>query len=318
MCFFFLVACATGNPAYRHPGHARHSSKPDITVNIRSLSNCTDSRDTRLHLNSHKPVMVIVHGRFSSPGLFRPLADTFALYGQQTICFDYNDRDSLVKSSHELIAAIEALSDVLQQPKIRVLGHSQGGLVARRALIEERADRLETNNAEISLITVSAPFGGIKSAAPCGSTALAWLSLGLIKPVCWIISGSKYKEITPDSEFIRHPGRLIPAINRHLEIVTDEANTCRHYDGRGSCVEDDYVFSLDEQTNRRVDSDKRLSSVLVKSGHVEIVGNATKVPQKLVRILQRQGMLGFPPARDLASVSGYPIKNAALNPGTVR
>lgn len=303
--FVFLAACAPrhDNPLHRPLNYVRYLPKPDIAVNIRSLSNCTYSGDIELHLNAQAPVTVVVHGTFSSPRQFRSLAKAFALYGQQVVCFNYNDRGSLVKSSHELIVAIETLADVLQHPEILVLGHSQGGLVARRALIMQRADRLRVNNAKINLITVSAPFGGIKSATPCGSTALAWLSLGLIKPVCWIISGSKYKEITPDSEFIRHPGRLIPAIRSHLEIITDEAGTCRHYDSRGACVEDDYVFSIDEQINRRVDNDNRLSSILVKSGHVAIVGNATAAPQKLVGILQREGLLGFSPERGLAQTS---------------
>lgn len=306
LCLALLTACAPP-PRRDHTiyplSYLSHLPEPDITVNIPSLCNCTYSGDTRLHLDSQSPVTVVVHGQSSSPRQFRSLAGAFALHGQQTVCFKYNDRDSLAKSSHELIIAIEALANVLRHPEITVLGHSQGGLVARRAFIMERADRLDANTAKIKLITVSAPFGGIKSAIPCNSRALTWLSLGLIKPLCYLISGDKYKEITPNSEFIRHPGRLVPAISSHLEIITDEAGTCRHYDNRGACVEDDYVFGIDEQINRRVDNDSRFSSVLVKSGHVAIVGNATTAPQKLVGILQREGMLGFSPERGLAQTS---------------
>lgn len=298
LCLFsvFLAACAPRqeNTLYRPLNNLGYLPNPDITANIRGLSNCTHSSDNRLRLNSTEPVIILVHGCFSSAGRFRSLAETLAFHGRQVICFNYNDRDSLVKSSGELIAAIEALSGVLHQPRITLLGHSQGGLIARRALIKERPDRLNARDSQIDLITVSAPFGGVEMAAACGSTTLAWLSLGLIKPICHLAAGSKYKEITPNSEFIRHPGQLIPAVSRHLRIITDEADTCRHYDKHGSCIEDDYVLSLGEQTHDIVESGMRLLPVLIKSGHVEIMGGTTQAPQKLIGILKQQGFLEAP------------------------
>jgi hypothetical protein len=293
----FLAACAARdeNLVYRPLHNIGYLPKSDIAVKIPSLSNCTDAGDTRLHLNTQEPVTVIVHGCFSSAGLFRSLAEVFAFHGQQTVCFNYNDRDSLAKSSHELITAIEALSRHMPQARLSVIGHSQGGLIARRAFINERSDRLELEHAKIQLTTISAPFGGIESAAHCGSTTLAWLSLGLVKPLCQLITGRKYSEIPPGSKFIDQPGRLIPAVNRHLKIVTDERDTCRVYNKNGVCIEDDYVFSLDEQAQPAVDADTRLSAVTVKSGHVEIVGNAVTAPQKLIGILQQQGILNTTP-----------------------
>lgn len=296
-CLILLAACVNRheNAVYRPLNNTQYLPEPDTTVNIRALSNCTHSSDNNIHLNTAEPVTVLVHGCFSSAGRFRSLAEALAFHGQQVICFNYNDRDSLMKSSHELIVAIETLSGVLQQPEITLIGHSQGGVIARRALINERTDRLATHNVEINLITVSAPFGGIKFTSACGSTTLAWLTLGLIKPICQLAAGNKYKEITPNSEFTRHPGRLIPAVTRHLRIITDETNTCRRYNKYGDCIEDDYVLSLDEQTHRTADMDMRLSSVLVKSGHVEIMGGTTEAPQKLIGILQQQEFLKAAP-----------------------
>lgn len=273
-----------------------HLPEADINVEIPSLSQCTHPDDVNLRLNSLKPVNVIVHGCFSSAGRFRSLADVFAFHGQQTVCFNYNDRDSLTESSAQLIAAIEKLSEVLQQPEITVIGHSQGGLVARRAFIEERSDRLGTTNVRIHLTTISAPFGGIHSAAHCGSKTLAWLSLGLTKPICRMITGSKYREIPPNSDFIQRPGRLLAAVSRHLRIVTDELDSCRQYDEHNNCIEDDFVFSLDEQTQPAIENDTGLQSVVVKSGHVEIVGSGQTPPTKLIGILQQQGILAATPA----------------------
>jgi len=297
-CCCALCACANQQGAYVDTplSNADYLPEPDVAIQIESLSNCTDPHSRTLQLDSHEPVTVIVHGCFSSAGRFRSLADVYAFHGQQAVCFNYDDRDSLTNSSGKLIAAVEELSAVLQTPEITIIGHSQGGLVARRALIEERDDRMEDVDLDIALATISAPFGGIEASAHCGSTVLAWLSLGLTRPVCRLITGRKYREIPPNSEFILEPGRLVPAVGKHLKIVTDEVNSCREYDDRGDCIEDDFVFSIDEQTQPGVDRDPGLSSLLVKSGHVEIVGDASTPPTKLIGILQQQGFLRATPA----------------------
>ena len=288
-----LSACAHQQETYLDSplSNASYLPKPDVTVQIGSLSNCTHPDSDELRLNSQEPITVIVHGCFSSAGKFRSLADVFAFHGQQTVCFNYDDRDSLTNSSKELITAIEELSGVLQEPEITVIGHSQGGLVARRAFIEERSDRIAISDVEIDLATISTPFGGIGAAAHCGSRPLAWLSLGLIKPLCQIITGRKYREIPSNSEFIRQPGQLVASVNRHLKIVTDEVNTCRVYDERGNCTQDDFVFSVDEQKQQYVDAEPGMLPLMVKAGHVEIVGDANTVPEKLIGLLQEQGVL---------------------------
>jgi len=300
LCCLLLAACASTstNKSSSPLSNSERLPQANLAVRIPFLSNCTQSDDATLHLNTNEPVTIIVHGCFSSAGRFRSLADVFAFHGQQAVCFNYNDRDKLASSSAELVTAIRELSKVLQHPEITVLGHSQGGLVARRALITEREDSFEADNVDLSLITISAPFGGIKAAAHCGSKALAWLSLGLTKLICQAVTGSKYSEIPPNSEFINNPGNLIPAVNQHLLIATDELGSCRRYNDRHECVEDDYVFSLTEQTLQAVELDTSLSSIVVKSGHVEIVGEGSTVPNKLIEILQQQGFLNSTPSEN--------------------
>ena len=297
---FIVSACAHQDETYLDSplSNAKHLPNPDATVKIASLSNCTRPDSDELHLNSQEPVTVIVHGCFSSAGRFRALADVFAFHGQQTFCFSYDDRDSLTKSSKELITAMEELSSVLQDPDITIIGHSQGGLVARRALIEDRSGRLASDEVEIDLATISTPFGGIGAAAHCGSKTLAWLSLGLVKPLCQIITGSKYRDIPATSDFILKPGQLVPSVNRHIKIVTDEVGTCRDYDEHGVCRKDDFVFSVDEQNQHIVDANEGLVALLVKAGHVEIVGDANTVPEKLIGIFQQQGILRATPEED--------------------
>ena len=299
-CCFLLTACAHQDETYLELplSNAKHLPVPDVTARIVSLSNCTNAESDELRLNSQEPVTVIVHGCFSSAGMFRSLADVFAFHGQQTVCFNYDDRDSLANSSKELITAIEELSAVLKKPDITVIGHSQGGLVARRALVEDRSDRLAVSDVEIDLATISTPFGGIEAAAHCGSKTLAWASLGLVKPICHIITGSKYRDIPANSDFILQPGQLVPSVSRHIKIVTDEVGTCRVYDEHGACRKDDFVFSVDEQNQHIVDAHEGLLPLLVKAGHVEIVGDANTVPEKLIGILQQQGVLRATPVEE--------------------
>jgi hypothetical protein len=290
---FILGSCASQQDTYLDSTSSYPANLPqaDITLQIPGLRNCSNKGGDEFGINTREPVTVIVHGCYSSAGRFRALADVFAFHGQQTVCFNYDDRDRLGSSSARLITALEALSDVLVEPRITLIGHSQGGLVARHALIEERPDRFDNADVAIDLATISAPFGGIEAAAHCGSTTVAWLSLGTVKIACQIITGEKYKDIPANSAFIQQPGTLLPAVNTHLKIVTDEANTCREYSDSGDCVEDDFVFSVGEQNQSTVDRQPRLSALTVKAGHVEIVGENNKIPVKLIGILQQQGYL---------------------------
>ena len=265
--------------------------KPDTSLNIAGLGPCTDNPDRTLHLNSNSSVTILAHGCFASSGRFRALAEVFAFHGQQTACFNYNDRDSLTDSADEMIAAIRELNTSINNKDFTIIGHSQGGLISRRALIRERESSLINEDINLNLVTISSPINGIDAASHCGSTTLRVATLGLITPVCYAISGGKWYEITAQSDFIQKPGNLVPQVSDYLKIVTDEKNTCRLYRNDGSCAEDDYVFSLDEQYFKVIDEDKRLKNVQVHAGHVEIVGDHTIAPRKLIRILQNQGYL---------------------------
>jgi hypothetical protein len=295
-----ISGCAPQQETYTNSplSNAGYLPDSDVTVQIASLSNCTHPDDGELHLNSQEPIIVIVHGCFSSAGRFRSLADVFAFHGQQIVCFNYDDRASLTDSSKELITALEKLSAAFPKPDLTVIGHSQGGLVARRALIEERSDRIAIDGASFELVTISAPFAGIEAAAHCGSKTLAWLSLGLTKPICRIITGQKYREIHQNSDFIMNPGQLNSFVTEHLRIVTDETDTCRNYNDRGECIEDDFVFSVGEQSQTMIDAYPGTLPVLIKAGHVEIVGDGGTAPEKLISVLQQQGYMRTTPAED--------------------
>jgi hypothetical protein len=263
----------------------------DLNLNIPGLGPCTDSAERGLQLTSHEPVVILVHGCLGSAGRFRALAEVFAFHGQQTACFSYNDRDSMMESSAQLIAALDALSAEMGTARFTVIGHSQGGLVARKALVAERPKPLEQGATSLRLVTISSPFAGISSAETCGSTVAKVATLGLIVPVCQLISGDKWFEITAASDFIRQPGKLLGQVDGYLKIVTDERGTCRRIGADGSCAESDYVFSLAEQYFPPIDNESPVTDILVKAGHVEIAGDQRVTPVKLISILQERGIM---------------------------
>jgi len=295
-----LAGCALApayapDPAPLDPGRL---PEPDLAVSIPQLGPCTDTPDRTLRLNSNHPVTVLVHGCNGSAGRFRTLAQLYAFHGQQAICFSYDDRDSLVVSSGQLIRALDELSAHQRDRRLTVIGHSMGGLVARKALEAERRGEWRRAGAKLRLATVSAPVGGIAVASHCGYRPLHWLSLGALPGICWAITGNNWYEITSSSDFIRRPGELLPSVQRYLKVVTDERGTCRRRSVDGTCIESDYIFSLDEQYHPIIDRYARLTNVEVDAGHVEIVGYKDVAPRKLLEILQREEMLArTPPGR---------------------
>lgn len=256
---------------------------------IQGLSHCTSKNVTQLKINPDEPMIVIVHGCFSSAGRFRALADVFAFHGQQTLCFNYNDRDSISASASQLNEALTQLSNVMTSPQLTVIGHSQGGLVARHGVSDSlRHSDIFTQN---TLVTISGPFGGISAATHCGWNWLHIASLGLSTAICQIVTGSKWIEIPPDSHFIQHPAELHSSVATHLKINTNEINTCRRFDAQAKCIEDDFVFSLKEQHSTIIASNQSVIEMNVNAGHVEIVGDAQVKPDKLIQILQEQRIM---------------------------
>jgi pimeloyl-ACP methyl ester carboxylesterase len=233
-----------------------------------------------------RELVVIVHGCFASAGEYESMAEAFRAQGKQAYCFNYDDREHIAHSAVQLAQVVEQLVRRAGVRRITVVGHSQGGLVARRALVRENGVSLA--GAEIRLVTVSAPFGGIRAASQCASLAHSVLSLGLNKLVCLAISGNKWSEIPPGVAFVEQPGTLQQAVVDHLKIVAGERGRCRVRDQDERCLDGGDIFSVDEQRQAVVDDDRRMREYLVKAGHVEIVGSGKYVPKLLIDILRQQ------------------------------
>ena len=292
-----LFGCAT-SPAHvpePQPLESGRLPTPDVAVSIPGLGPCTDSADRTLRFNSSYPMTILVHGCNGSAGHFRALAQLYAFHGQQSACFSYDDRDSLMVSSAQLIAALGDLAGHTPNRSVTVIGHSMGGLIARKAMERQRRGAWPPEDVRLNLVTVSAPFAGIAVANTCGNKWLQWLSLGAVPGICRIITGDNWYEVTASSNFIRDPGPLLDSVQRYVKIVTDERGTCRRRSEDGSCLESDYTFSLAEQYQPLIDNSTQLTNVEVGAGHVEIVGYKQVAPRKLLAILQQQGMLAATP-----------------------
>jgi pimeloyl-ACP methyl ester carboxylesterase len=290
-CLLLIGGCITREPDLPVYYYIAMGNLPstDVTLKIPGLTSCTDNPDHSLRLSLNQPVYVLVHGCFGSSGQFRGLSQVLAFHGQQTVCFTYDDRARLAQSAMQLRRAVDLLAAQTRAQQITVIGHSQGALIAHKALTYS-SFQLQSQFADLRLVTISGPFGGIATAQTCGRRWLYPLTLGLLPLSCYVVTGAKWADITFSSEFIRDPGTLSPQVSSFLKIDTDERGTCRRENGV-RCVEGDAVFSLAEQRNPRVESDIRERRVEVHAGHVEIVGNKQVSPMKLIAILQEQGAI---------------------------
>lgn len=269
---------------------------------VPGLYPCSARGSGAVELDATRPLTVLVHGCRSSGERFKTLSQVFEARGQQTICFNYNDRDSINTSAMQLASALSSLQRRLAPQELTVLGHSQGGLIARRALQADLPRPLVTKEGfTYRLVTVSAPFSGINSSADCGKTWLHVLSLSVTVGVCLAVAGNKWPEIPPGSRFLRNPTPLVGT--RHLQIVTDERESCRSRRADGTCAVSDFVFGLDEQESAMVNASANLTQVRVRAGHAAVVGEDGAPPLRLIEVLQQEGVLAQTPVDEQDAVS---------------
>ena len=266
---------------------------PDgIPRSLSHLDCCDDFSKQFLDLDQNREIIVLVHGCKGSSGRFNLLRNVFQSRGQQAICFNYDYRKSIKKSADQLIEALNELNRLVAPPRIILIGHSQGGLVARRALVNKKPDQqhaLEGQN--IRLVTISTPFNGIEASSHCGIKALHVLTGGITLLICQGIAGSTWSEINPRSNFINEPGTMYAGVYNHLKIVTDERDICRNYNSSGKCEKNDFVFSLDEQYKEIIDNDSRVTNVEMKAGHSLVVGTPGNPPYDLIEVLENYNVL---------------------------
>lgn len=299
LCALVLAGCAA--PLATAPVRFADPSTDQETFEIEGLASCRPDQPDELTLRTDEPLVVIVHGCFSSGGAFRELAEVFEFHGQQTACFNYHDRRGLRPTADRLRTVLDTLGRRMPEQEIVVLGHSQGGMVSRIAMSDAEGERPPPAG-RYRLVTVSSPLNGIDAAAHCGLPWLHWLSLGITSGVCQAITGSKWPDIHPRSGYWTDPHPLSDGVSEHLMIVSDEEGSCRRQDDEGRCEEDDFVFTTTEQANPRITADERVTAVTIEAGHVAIVGeNGISHPAQLIEALQEHGVMRpTPPDQQVA------------------
>lgn len=265
------------------------------------LAPCGAAGATGAWIDGDRPVVVAVHGKADSPLRFAALADALADRDAQTVCFHYDARRRVDPAARRLRGALASLRAQLDPGvTVTVLGHSLGGLVARRALVRDlpgaRPARLR---GPLRLVTAATPFAGVKAARDCGRDWLHVLSFGATAVVCQFVAGDSWHDIHPNADLIRRPGRLDPAVARVLQVRTVERGACQRQRDDGTCLRDDFVFTLEEQQSAVVDADPRVDVAVVRSGHVQIVDDRGAPPRKLLTALERAGVL--PAAKGVAA-----------------
>jgi pimeloyl-ACP methyl ester carboxylesterase len=242
-----LLAATLGGCAIHRPGVGEMADPgrlPSATqvVRVAGLRPCNDGAERALTIDPASRSTSWCMAATGPPGSFHALAEVLAFHGQQSACLAYNDRDSLMVSSGQLAHAVDTLALHLNTPQITVIGHSMGGLVARKALVADRPEaRAHHADRPASGDGLGAVFRHCRGAHVRGA-ALRVATLGLNDLVCWLISGDNWYEITSASDFIQKPGSLAAQVSRHLKVVTDERDSCRRRSDNGRCIEERLHF----------------------------------------------------------------------------
>ncbi len=266
------------------------------TTRLAGLSSCTDvgSDESAIEVGE-RPVVILVHGNVAGPYRFSALARAIAAHGHDVLCFRWNTRRRIGGASEALAASIDALRRHV--PEVTVIGHSLGGLIARRALTDGVLPDPVRQSAPLRLVTIATPFAGVASARTCGLRWARVFSFGTVGAICRRVARTAaWRDFHPAASVIVEPGVLSNEVQLHLHVVTIEQDQCRRRcrtdDGsEGRCRKTDSVFREAEQDPALV-ADPRLRSTSIEAGHGHVVGNARTVPASTVAILQAQ--LGWP------------------------
>lgn len=215
-----------------------------------------------------RPVVVLVHGWDPEPGQMDPLGVELGRRGYSVVRWHWDWLANMEKSAEAFARGMQQLIAEQRLPELRIFTHSQGSLIARRALTTERAVTL-AGSVPIRLISLAAPFGGFLSAN--GTYTMPWNIFGIKE---------SHRQLRSWSRFIRRPGTLGSNAS-HVKIDTNEPGKTRINNG---VVEDDSRLKPRNERQKVVDA-AVLRRYELQLGHAGPLRDDGRLRPELVAIL---------------------------------
>ena len=249
-----------------------------------------------------KPVVVLVHG-YKSEDELGPLEEAYIKKGYEVVRFKYDWEASLEKSADLLVDEITTIQQKYHLKEVKVVAHSMGGLVSRRAMIEDRNKTLANKDFKVNFTSIASPFGGFSSA-----------NVARLLPYNILGAKESHRSLATKSAFITNPGNLGKNIT-HTKIETIETNKKRNIirevvaKGKNSSTiyklpvtVKDAVALPHHQTNDKVDKDPQITKIIrLEMGHVGVLVNEDQeVSSELQEVLSM---------KESEATSGVPCEN---------
>jgi len=150
-----------------------------------------------------RPLVICLHGLKSEPSKFDEFRTFLRGSGYATATFRYDDYQSIRTSASQLSGMVQSLFGDTRTPKVALVGHSMGGLIAR-----EWTENPQLENGRISyLITVGTPHRGSNWACMPPLLEMFTERTFDVSQVIDVIlhqpSSPGMRELVPDSAFLR-------------------------------------------------------------------------------------------------------------------
>lgn len=152
-------------------------------------------------------VVVCLHGLFATAGVVRPLRLRLETAGVATATMTFAPGPGLDPLADRLGAVLAELGDV----RLHLVGHSLGGLVARRYATRAIDERV------VQTISLGSPFAGLRLAA-LGAPRAALERLGIERPGASRLGLGLARDLDEQSSILREI-RLAVSSVPHLSIV---------------------------------------------------------------------------------------------------
>lgn len=195
-----------GLPRWITPSGTYHALR-DQLGSVRGVYLAGDRVKRRGDMGEHEELVLLIHGFFQTRNIWEVMEDRLRFDGYGVMSFNlgglfYRFNTNPIDRSAAMIAEkVEGLAARYGFERFHVVGHSKGGLIARRYVQAWGGDRRVK-----SVITLGTPHHG----TPTAALALAVMGFGALP--------SSARELLPRSELVRQVGRdVFPA---HIPLVS--------------------------------------------------------------------------------------------------